>query len=197
MAGPDRALPGDAEHGRLRASHADRDGVLDTLKSAYALGFVTKDELDARVTQTLTARTYAELAGVTTDLPAWLAAAQPPGRTPTRATLRPTERAIAAFALLAAVALAAAIVSDDGWLALGAIGSALASLFLMAAQTGTVRRPRQPGGQLPGPGPGPTDAGSGTAAAGSRPQSPRALQRGRQGDVRPPSRRRPRPLLSC
>ena len=26
MAGPDRALPGDAGHGRLRASHADRDG---------------------------------------------------------------------------------------------------------------------------------------------------------------------------
>ena len=40
MAGPDRALPGDAGHGRLRASRADRDGVLDTLKSAYVLGFV-------------------------------------------------------------------------------------------------------------------------------------------------------------
>ena len=196
MAGPDRAPPGDAEHGRLRASHADRDGVLHTLKSAYVLGFVTKDEFDARVTQTLAARTYAELAGVTTDLPAWLAAAQPPpGRAPARATLRPVDRAIAAFALLAAVALAAAIVSDDGWLALGAIGSALASLFLMAAQMGTARRPRQPGGQPPGP--GRIDAGSGTAAVGSRPKPPRAIQRGRQGDVRPPSRRRPRRLLSC
>ena len=147
MAGPERALPGDAGHGRLRASRADRDGVLDTLKSAYVLGFVTKDEFDARVTQTLASRTYAELAGVTTDLPAWLAAAQPPhGRAPARAALRPVDRAIAAFALLSAVALAAAIVSDDGWLALGAIGSALASWFLMAAQIRTARRPRQPGG---------------------------------------------------
>ena len=73
------------------------------------LGFVTKDEFDMRVTQTLAARTYAELAGVTTDLPAWLVAAQPPhGRAPARAALRPADRAIAAFALFAAVALAAA-----------------------------------------------------------------------------------------
>ncbi len=197
MAGPEIALPGDAGHGRLRASHADRDGVIDALKSAYVLGFVTKDEFDTRVTQTLAARTYAELAGVTTDLPAWLVAAQPPdGRAPARAALRPADRAIAAFALLSAVAFAAAIVSDDGWLALGAVGSALASSFLMAAQMRTARRPRPPGGQLPGQRPGRIAAGSRTAAAGPAPDSPRASQRGRPGDVRPPSRRPPRPLLS-
>ena len=78
MAGPERALPGDGGHSRLRASHADRDGVISTLKSAYVLGFVTKPEFDARVSQTLAARTHADLAGVTSDLPAWLAAAQPP-----------------------------------------------------------------------------------------------------------------------
>jgi hypothetical protein len=194
MAGPERALPGDADHGRLRASHANRDGVINTLKSAYVLGFVTKDEFDARVGQTLAARTYAELAGVTTDLPALLVAAQPPPwRAPARATLRPVDRAIVGFALLAAVAFAAAIISDDGWLALGAVGSALASLFLVAAQMGTARRPQQPGGQLPGR----IGAGSGTAAAGLAPQPPREIQRGRLGDVRPPSRRRRRPLLSC
>ena len=192
MAGPERALPGDAGHGRLRAAHADRDGVIDTLKSAYVLGFVTKAEFDTRVTQTLAARTYAELAGITTDLPAWLAAAQPPqGRAPARAALRPADRAIAAFALLAAVALAAALVSDDGWLALGAVGSALASLLVMAAQMRTARRPRRPGQP-----PGRIDAGSGTAAAGPAPDSPRAIQRGRPGGVRPPGRRPPRPLLS-
>ena len=197
MAGPERALPGDAGHGRLRASHADRDGVIDALKSAYVLGFVTKDEFDTRVTQTLAARTYAELAGVTTDLPAWLVEAQPPlGRAPARAALRPADRAIAAFALLAAVALAAALVSDDGWLALGAVGSALASLLVMAAQMRTARRPRQPGGRRPGQPPGRNDAGSGTAAAGPAPDSPRASQRGRPGGVRPPGRRPPRPLLS-
>ena len=197
MAGPERALPGDAGHGRLRASHADRDGVIDTLKSAYVLGFVTKAEFDVRVTQTLAARTYAELAGVTTDLPAWLAAAQPPqGRAPARPALGLADRAIAAFALLAAVAFAAALVSDNGWLALGAVGSALASSFLMAAQMRTARRPRPPGGQLPGTGPGRIDTGSGTADAGPAPDSPRASQGGRPREVRSPSRRRPRPLLS-
>jgi hypothetical protein len=145
MAGPERALPGDAGHGRLRASHADRDGVIDALKSAYVLGLVTKDEFDTRVTQTLAARTYAELAGVTTDLPAWLVAAQRPDER--AAALRRADRATAAFALLSAVAFAAAIVSDDGWLALGAVGSALTTLFLMAAQMRTARRPRPPGGQ--------------------------------------------------
>jgi hypothetical protein len=202
MAAPEKELPGGAGHGRLRASHTDRDGVVGTLKSAYVLGFVTKDEFDARVSQTLAARTYAELAVVTTDLPIWLAAAQPPGRAaagftaPARAALRPVERAIPACALLAAIAFAAAIISDDGWLALGAVGSALTSLVLVAVQIGTARRRQQPpGGQLRGP--GQIDSGSGAAAPGSAPESPRAIQRGRVGDGRPQSGRSPHPLLSC
>jgi hypothetical protein len=184
MAGPERALPGDAHHGRLRASHADRDGVIATLKSAYVLGFVTKDEFDARVSRTLAARTYAELGAVTTDLPAWLVAAQPQGRGPAGPSLRPVDRAIVGFALLAAVAFAAAIATADGWLALGAIGSALASLSLVAAQVATTRQSGRPGGQLPG-----------QIAGGAAP--PRAIQPGRPAGIRPPSRRRPRPLLSC
>ena len=133
MAGPERALPGDADRGRLRASHADRDGVINALKSAYVLGFVTKDEFDARVSQALAARTYAELARITTDLPGSLVAAQPPpARAPARAALRPVDRATAAFALLTVIAFAAATVSADGWLALGAFGGTLATLFLVA-----------------------------------------------------------------
>jgi hypothetical protein len=201
VAGPERELPGGADHGRLRASHADRDGVINTLKSAYVLGFVTKDEFDARVSQTLAARTYAELAVGTTDLPAWLAAAQPPGRgaagftAPARATPRRIDRAIPACALLAAVAFAAAIISDDGWLALGAVGSALASLILVAVQIGTARRPQQPGGRLPGP--GRIDASPTAEALGSAPKSPRTKQRGGAANVRPQGCRNPHPMLSC
>jgi hypothetical protein len=199
MAGPERALPDGAGHGRLRASHADRDGVISTLKSAYVLGFVTKDEFDVRVGQVLTARIYAELAVVTADLPAWLAAAQPPGRAaaqgsaPIRAALRPAERAVAACALFAAVAFAAAFVSDDGWLALAAVGSALASLIVVAVQVGAARRGRQPGGRLPGPG---TGAGSRAVAAGLAAESPRAIRHGRAGHARPAGGRRAHPLLS-
>jgi len=134
MAGPERALPGNADRGRLRASHADRDGVINALKSAYVLGFVTRDEFDARISQTLAARTYAELARITSDLPGSLAAAQPPpGRAPARATFRPVDRALAGFALVTAVAIAAATVSADAWLALGALGSTLVTLLLVAA----------------------------------------------------------------
>lgn len=65
--------PGDqgaASHGRMRASHADRDRVIATLKAAFVQGRLTKDEFDARVGQTLVARTHSELATLTTDIPA-------------------------------------------------------------------------------------------------------------------------------
>ena len=70
-----------AHRGGLRASHADREHVIDTLKAAFVQGRLTKDEFDLRVGQTLASRTYAELAEVTADIPAAQAGAQPP-RTP-------------------------------------------------------------------------------------------------------------------
>src|ERR1700753_3451501 len=54
----------------MRASHADRERVIDTVKAAFARGQLTAGELDARVGQALTARTYAELAAVTLSIPA-------------------------------------------------------------------------------------------------------------------------------
>jgi hypothetical protein len=53
-----------------RASHADRDQVADILKAAFVEGRLTQDELEARVGQALLARTHAELATLTADLPA-------------------------------------------------------------------------------------------------------------------------------
>jgi len=70
-------------HGHLRASHADREQVISTLKAAFVAGMLAKDEFDLRVGQTLASWTYAELAAITADLPAGLAAAQP--HMPTRA----------------------------------------------------------------------------------------------------------------
>lgn len=66
--------------GRMRASHADREQVIGTLKAAFVQGRLTKDDFDLRVSQTYAARTYAELAAVTADLPAGLTADQPPTR---------------------------------------------------------------------------------------------------------------------
>ena len=66
--------PGDQNaavgRGHLRASHADRERVIETLKAAFVQGRLTKDELDARAGQAFAARTYADLGALTTDLPA-------------------------------------------------------------------------------------------------------------------------------
>jgi len=59
-----------AEPGQLRASHQDRDRVVEILRVAAGDGRLTAEELDERLEAALTARTYAELAVLTTDLPA-------------------------------------------------------------------------------------------------------------------------------
>ena len=79
MAGPGNEMAaGAARRRRLRASHADREQVIDILKTAFVRGALAKDEFDLRVGLTLASRTNAELAALTADLPADLTAAQPP-----------------------------------------------------------------------------------------------------------------------
>jgi Domain of unknown function (DUF1707) len=71
-----------AGHDLLRASHAESEHVIDTLKTAFTGGRLDRDELDARVGQALTARTYAELATVTAGIPAAPAPPHRPARLP-------------------------------------------------------------------------------------------------------------------
>ena len=91
--------------GRLRASHADREQLIDTLKAAFVQGVLAKDEFDLRVSQAFASRTYAELAAVTADLPAKPTAAQPPGpaRTPDVIMQRPGRMMAVATAVCAGV----------------------------------------------------------------------------------------------
>jgi Domain of unknown function (DUF1707) len=77
-----------ADRGLLRASHADREQVIDTLKAAFVQGRLAKDEFDARVGQAFASRTYAELAAVTGDIPAGPIGAQPPESTRIKASVR-------------------------------------------------------------------------------------------------------------
>ena len=51
MAEPSDQAPAAAGRGDPRASHADRDRVIDTLKAAFVQGRLTKDELDLRAGQ--------------------------------------------------------------------------------------------------------------------------------------------------
>jgi hypothetical protein len=68
---------------QLRASHEDRERVVEQLRVAAGDGRLDADELDHRLAVALTARTYGELAALTTDLPVTLAGpAAPVARRP-------------------------------------------------------------------------------------------------------------------
>jgi hypothetical protein len=54
----------------LRASHEDRDQVVELLRVSAGDGRLTVEELDERLERAMTARTYGELAALVADLPA-------------------------------------------------------------------------------------------------------------------------------
>ena len=104
MTGPQD--PAAAGRDRLRAGHADREQVIDTLKTAFVHGRLTKDELDARAGQALAARTYADLAALTADIPPAPARSRP-ARPPAPARRRPLARAAAKSGICLIIAAAA------------------------------------------------------------------------------------------
>lgn len=79
MAGPgDEIAAGADGRGRLRASHGDREQVIEVLKDAFVHGRLDREEFDMRVGQALASRIYADLAALTADIPAQLTRARPP-----------------------------------------------------------------------------------------------------------------------
>lgn len=64
---------------RLRASDAERDAAAGELRVHAAAGRLDVDELDARISAVLTARTRADIADVMSDLPAASPAPMSPG----------------------------------------------------------------------------------------------------------------------
>jgi hypothetical protein len=69
MAVGDRYPAAGSARGNMRAADADRDRVVESLKLAFSEGRLSKDEYDGRVESALSARTYADLDQVVTDLP--------------------------------------------------------------------------------------------------------------------------------
>jgi hypothetical protein len=65
--GPDEELP--ARTLAFRASDADRERAVDVIKAAFAEGRLNHDEYADRVVLALKSRTYADLKGLTSDLP--------------------------------------------------------------------------------------------------------------------------------
>src|SRR5689334_1504630 len=82
MAKPGDEVPKGA--GRRQASHADREQVIDVLKAAFVQGRLDGDEFGHRVDHARAARTCAELAAITADLPTGQPEAQPPEPTRTQ-----------------------------------------------------------------------------------------------------------------
>ena len=110
MAGPGDEIA--AGRGHLRASHADREQVISTLKAAFVQGMLDRDELDERVDHAFAARTHADLAALTADLPSGIAAAQPL-RTPAQVPGKAAKAAICVSLALALFTAAAAMGPGD------------------------------------------------------------------------------------
>jgi len=171
MTGPghEKAL-GAAGLGHLRASHADREQLIESLKAAFVQGRLTKDELDARAGQAFAARTHAELAALTTDLPAGLADAVPPRAQAGRPMSNATK---AGIRLIIAVAVPAVLSFLGGaQLFLLLMPFYLMALAFLGGRTAVSRHPKRsqhrrlPPGGAPRPGRPPRRARG--QAAGSR-----------------------------
>jgi hypothetical protein len=159
MTGPqDRAAAGDDQ---LRAGHADREQVVEALKAAFVQGRLTKAELDTRAGQALSARTCADLAALTADIPAAPPAAAPPAAAPARR--RPLARAAAGSGGCLVIAAAAMKIhaqldpgaiptSHDSWAKyffLIALAAVLTALGILVHGAGTFVENRRSRGQLP------------------------------------------------
>jgi hypothetical protein len=153
-AGPeDQMAVAAAGRSRLRASHADREHVIDMLKAAFVHGRVTKDEFDARVGQAFASRTYAELAAVTADIPARQIADQPPSN-PARAQGRRTMSHAAKARRCMVIALAmmtVATFAPAGPALLLFAPLCLTALMVAAAQILASQHEKRSRGQLAGP----------------------------------------------
>ena len=166
MTGPQD--PAAAGRYRLRAGHADREQVIGTLKDAFVQGRLTRDELDARAGRALSARTCADLAALTADIPAVPAVAAT-SRPSAPVRRRPLVRAAAGSGsclIIAAAAVRLAGLADPGppgptpyhslapLCFLVALSAVLAALGFLVHGVGTSWERRRSHGQLPPP-PGP------------------------------------------
>ena len=151
MTGPagERAAP----LGRLRASHVDREQVVSTLQAAFVQGRLAKDEFDARVGQALAARTRAELAVITADIPAGSLGVRPAERPyPPALGVRSGVCVTLSAAVLAAVLWAAAWSAGSaaaGAAALALTGVVILTVFATGYQVRESRHHHRPAGPLP------------------------------------------------
>lgn len=66
------------DRSRFRASDADREQVVDLLKTAFVQGRLGKDEFDRRIGRALASCTFADLDAAAAEIPAGLTKSRPP-----------------------------------------------------------------------------------------------------------------------
>jgi hypothetical protein len=159
---PVMAEPGDHSatpavgRGRLRASHADREHVIEVLKDAFVQGRLDHGQLDARVGQALASRTYAELAALTADIPAGQAPSQPPRVQTPMPQSHPVRNGAIGVGMSVAVAAAAVLgvftLDDQTGVALFLLAAFIVLVavpFIIIATAVTASDQRRSRGQLP------------------------------------------------
>jgi Domain of unknown function (DUF1707) len=92
----DPMAAGGTGRGRLRASDADREQVIDALKVAFVQGRLSKHELEVQAGLALASRTWAELTAITAEIPALLIEAQLPSEPASADVLKRVNKKVAA-----------------------------------------------------------------------------------------------------
>ncbi len=103
----------------IRCSDADREAVAQQLRDHYAAGRLTLDEFDERTTTTYAAKTFGDLDGLLTDLPALAVepAAPKPSVEPVRASASDRVENFRAFVAPASAWIAVSMVCTLLWAA--------------------------------------------------------------------------------
>jgi Domain of unknown function (DUF1707) len=148
----DQGAPGAATDGCLRASHVDREHVIDVLKTAFVQGMLTKAELDARVGLAFASRTHGDLAAITADLPAGLTRTPPRKPAPAQAAppvSKPLLWTAVAIMLAGIVSVVAGVPAQNFLL----LDMGVLAILIAAPVAGTLMldswRENRTGGQLP------------------------------------------------
>jgi Domain of unknown function (DUF1707) len=182
--------------GRLRASDADREQVIEVLKAAFVQGRLGGDEFDLRVGRALGSRTYADLAALTADLPAGLTRAQPRRRARIPA-VKQSVVAVASVSAVFAVGLGVTALWDGGVVAAlvagGTAGCVVATLLTVLLLLHTWLEKHAEGqtsrGRPPGTGGEASQRMTPTSSAGQFPR----VSRNRQNSAEAARSRLPRP----
>ena len=115
-------LSGPADHSLMRVSDTDREQAADVLREAAGQGRLSLDELDERLELTYAAKTYADLATVTRDLPQGGAALSGAGAAAPAGRIGGTPRNKSSIAILSGARRAGAWVLPPSYVAVAVMG---------------------------------------------------------------------------